>query len=86
MRIAALIAAAALVALGPAAAFAQDWPTRPVTMIAPFAAGGPLDALARILQPALGDARGQPIIIENVPGGGDTTGSLRVSQAAWLRI
>ena len=82
MRIAALIVAAAPLALGPAAALAQDWPTRPVTMIAPFAAGGPLDTLARILQPALGDALGQPIIIENVPGGGGTTGSLRVSQAA----
>ncbi len=61
---------------------AQDWPTRPVTLIAPFAAGGPLDSLARSLQPTLGDALGQPIVIENVPGGGGMTGSLRVSQAA----
>jgi tripartite-type tricarboxylate transporter receptor subunit TctC len=61
---------------------AQDWPTRPVTLIAPFAAGGPLDTLARILQPTLGEALGQQIIIENVPGGGGMTGSLRVSQAA----
>ncbi len=82
MRIAATMAAAALGALGPAAAVAQDWPTRPVTMIAPFAAGGPLNSLARILQAALGEALGQPIIIENVPGGGGTTGSLRVAQAA----
>ncbi len=64
-----------------APAVADDWPTRPVTLVAPFAAGGPLDSLARILQPALGQALGQPVIIENVPGGGGMTGSLRVSQA-----
>lgn len=72
---------AALAALASSAA-AQDWPTRPVTLIAPFAAGGPLDTLARILQPTLGEVLGQQIIIENVPGGGGMTGSLRVSQAA----
>src|SRR5581483_2993578 len=64
-----------------APAVADDWPTRPVTLVAPFAAGGPLDSLARILQPSLGQALGQPVIIENVPGGGGMTGSLRVSQA-----
>ena len=63
-------------------AAAQDWPTRPVTMVVPFAAGGPMDTLARILQPALGETLGQPIVIENQPGGGGMTGSLRVSQAA----
>ena len=51
-------------------------------MVVPFAPGGPIDTLARILQPTLGETLGQPIIIENVPGGGGTTGSLRVSQAA----
>ena len=51
-------------------------------MVVPFAAGGPIDTLARILQPTLGETLGQPIIIENVPGGGGMTGSLRVSQAA----
>jgi tripartite-type tricarboxylate transporter receptor subunit TctC len=60
---------------------AQDWPTRPVTMVVPFAAGGPMDSLARILQPTLGETLGQPIIIENQPGGGGMTGSLRVAQA-----
>ena len=53
-----------------------------MTMVVPFAAGGPMDTLARILQPALGETLGQQIIIENVPGGGGMTGSLRVSQAA----
>jgi tripartite-type tricarboxylate transporter receptor subunit TctC len=64
------------------AAAAQDWPTRPVTMVVPFAAGGPMDTLARILQPTLGETLGQPIIIENQPGGAGMTGSLRVAQAA----
>jgi tripartite-type tricarboxylate transporter receptor subunit TctC len=77
--------AAALTALTSTASaqdFHKDWPNRPVTMVVPFAAGGPMDSLARILQPTLGEALGQPIIIENSPGGGGITGSLRVSQAA----
>jgi len=60
----------------------KDWPSRPMTMVVPFAAGGPMDSLARILQPTLGETLGQPIIIENAPGGGGMTGSLRVSQAS----
>src|SRR6187551_3745366 len=75
-----LLSIAALLALTGAAA-GQDWPSRPLTMVVPFAAGGPMDSLARILQPTLGETVGQPIIIENVPGGGGMTGSLRVSQA-----
>ena len=63
-------------------ASAQDWPSRPLTMVVPFAAGGPMDSLARILQPTLAETLGQPIIVENSPGGGGMTGSLRVSQAA----
>jgi tripartite-type tricarboxylate transporter receptor subunit TctC len=63
-------------------ASAEDWPSRPVTMVVPFAAGGPMDTLARILQPTLGETLGKPIIIENQPGGGGMTGSLRVAQAA----
>lgn len=76
-----LLFVAALAALATDAA-AQDWPSRPLTMVVPFAAGGPMDTLARILQPTLGETLGQQIIVENVPGGGGMTGSLRVSQAA----
>ena len=76
-----LLLIAALLALT-GAATGQDWPNRPLTMVVPFAAGGPMDSLARILQPTLGETLGQPIIIENQPGGGGMTGSLRVSQAA----
>jgi tripartite-type tricarboxylate transporter receptor subunit TctC len=74
------IAAALILFVSSAAA--QDWPSRPMTMVVPFAAGGPMDTLARILQPTLGETLGQSIIIENVPGGGGMTGSLRVSQAS----
>jgi len=76
-----LTALLVLVALATPAS-AEDWPTRPVTMVVPFAAGGPMDTLARILQPTLGETLGKPIIIENQPGGGGMTGSLRVAQAA----
>jgi tripartite-type tricarboxylate transporter receptor subunit TctC len=81
-RIGLVVAAAALAMQGLPSALAQDWPTRTVTMIAPFAAGGPLDTLARILQPTLSETLGQQIVIENVPGGGGMTGSLRVAQAS----
>ena len=82
MLIRSLLLTAMLGAAGLNGAAAQDWPSRPLTMVVPFAAGGPMDSLARILQPTLGEAIGQSIIIENVPGGGGMTGSMRVSQAA----
>lgn len=63
-------------------AAAQDWPSRAVTMVVPFAAGGPIDTLARVLQPTLSETLGQQIIVENSPGGGGMTASLRVAQAA----
>jgi tripartite-type tricarboxylate transporter receptor subunit TctC len=47
-------------------ASAQEFPTRPVTMVVPFAAGGPIDLLGRLIQPALAKALGQPVVIENV--------------------
>jgi tripartite-type tricarboxylate transporter receptor subunit TctC len=73
-------AAASMLTIGGAAA--QDWPTRPVTMVVAFAAGGPVDVLARNLQPFLIETLGQNVIIENVGGGGGTTGSLKVAHAA----
>jgi tripartite-type tricarboxylate transporter receptor subunit TctC len=60
---------------------AQDWPTRAVTMIVPFAAGGPLDAGGRILAPYLGDSLHQSVIVENVVGAGGMAGSARVAKA-----
>jgi tripartite-type tricarboxylate transporter receptor subunit TctC len=79
MRIAALLVATLTLA---GAAQAQDWPTRPLTMVVPFAAGGPIDVIARIVQRRLGEILGQQIVVENIGGGAGMTGSLRVAQAS----
>ena len=65
-----------------AAASAQTYPNRPVTMVIPFAAGGPTDVLGRLVGQRMGEVLGQQVIIENVGGAGGMTGSLRVAQAA----
>ena len=75
-----LLFAAALAVFATQAA-AQNWPTRPLTMVVPFAAGGPIDTLGRVLQQPLSEALGQQVIIENATGGGGMTGSLRVANA-----
>src|SRR5215475_12186622 len=62
-------------------ATAQDWPTRPVTMVVPFAAGSASDTLARILGARLSEVLGQQVIIENVGGAGGMTGVARVAKA-----
>lgn len=72
---------AALVASAPAA-MAQDWPTRPVTMVVPYAAGSPSDVFARVLAPRLSELLGRPVLIENIAGAGGMTGSARVAKAA----
>jgi tripartite-type tricarboxylate transporter receptor subunit TctC len=66
---------------GAAQAQFQDWPARPLTMVVPFAAGGPVDTLGRILAQYLGQVLGKQVIVDNVPGGSGMTGSLRVSHA-----
>ncbi len=71
---------AALVALGPVA-FAQDWPTRPMTLVVPFAAGGSSDAIARIVADGLHNRLGQPVLVETVGGAGGMLGSNRVAKA-----
>src|SRR4051812_613889 len=62
-------------------AVAQDWPTRPVTMVVPFAAGSASDTLARILGARVSEVLGQQVIIENVGGAGGMTGVARVAKA-----
>ena len=65
-----------------ASALAQDWPTRPVTMIVPFAAGGAFDVLGRVLAPRISEVLGRQIVIENVAGAGGVTAAIRVARAA----
>jgi tripartite-type tricarboxylate transporter receptor subunit TctC len=74
------IAAALLAAIPPAAA--QAWPTRPMTMVVPFAAGGASDVIARILAQGLRMELGQSVVVENVGGAGGMVGSIRVAKAA----
>jgi tripartite-type tricarboxylate transporter receptor subunit TctC len=64
------------------AAQAQDYPNRPVTLIIPFAAGGPTDVLGRAMGQKLGEILGQTVVIENVGGAGGMLGGSRVAKAA----
>src|ERR1700754_2131960 len=76
--------AAAFVAILAAAlpAAAQSYPTRPITVVVPFPAGGPSDVVARIVAEGMGRVLGQTMVIENVGGGGGTIGGARVATAA----
>ena len=63
-------------------ALAQDYPTRPVTLVVPFAAGGPTDTVARILGNAMMPLLKQPIVVENATGAGGTIAATKVARAA----
>jgi tripartite-type tricarboxylate transporter receptor subunit TctC len=82
MKTAAVVLAVAVAAGHCASAQAQPYPSRPVTMIVPFPAGGPTDTLARILGERMRVSLGQPILIENVTGAGASIGVSRAAQAA----
>jgi tripartite-type tricarboxylate transporter receptor subunit TctC len=71
-----------LAALTAVTARADSYPQRPITMVVPFAAGGPTDIVARIVAEPMSKALGQQVVIENVTGAGGTTGITRASQAA----
>jgi tripartite-type tricarboxylate transporter receptor subunit TctC len=60
---------------------AQDWPTRPITMVVPFGAGGAVDSMARIIAPRLSQILGQQVIIENIGGAGGMAGAARIAKA-----
>jgi tripartite-type tricarboxylate transporter receptor subunit TctC len=78
-RIGTIVAIAIVLAALPAAA--QDWPAKPISMVIPFAPGGALDVVARIVSPRLSEVLGKPVIIENVGGAGGMTGGQRVAKA-----
>ncbi len=64
------------------AAGAQTFPTKPMTMIIPFAAGGPQDVIGRIIAQRISEILGQQVVVENIGGAGGMTGSRRVADAA----
>ena len=72
---------ASLMVLTAAHASAQDFPKRPITMVVPFAPGGPTDTVARVTAESMGRILGQTIVVENVAGAGGTIGSNRVVRA-----
>ncbi len=78
VRIAVSLAASVLTT----AAFGQAYPSRPITVIVPYAAGGSVDAVARIMAPRLAERLGQSVLIENVAGAGGIVGTQRAARAA----
>jgi tripartite-type tricarboxylate transporter receptor subunit TctC len=64
------------------AAQAQTFPSKPITLIVPFAAGGPSDAIGRLVGKSMSETLGQQVVVENVAGAGGTTAAARVSKAA----
>jgi tripartite-type tricarboxylate transporter receptor subunit TctC len=74
IAVAALVAATAPVA-------AQDWPTRPMTMVVAYAAGGPVDTIARLFAQRLSEVLGQQVVVENIGGAGGMVGASRVAKA-----
>ena len=74
-----LTAGAAAVSAMSHIAGAQTYPSRSVTMVVPFAAGGPVDTLARIVAERMRTSLGQPVVIENVTGAGGSIGAGRVA-------
>ena len=73
----ALLVAAVVTAVWSVAAEAQSFPSRPITMVVPYAAGGVFDTMARIIAVQMGELLGQSVIVENVTGAGGIIGVQR---------
>lgn len=80
-RIAVSMLAASAALLPASTAMAQDYPTQPVTIVVPFAAGGPTDTVARLLAQAMSADLGQQVVVQNVGGAGGTLGAGQVAAA-----
>jgi tripartite-type tricarboxylate transporter receptor subunit TctC len=78
----AAIAALALAALPLGSANAQTYPSRPITMVVPFAAGGPTDTVARLMAESMSRTLGQQVVVENIGGAGGTRAAGQVAKAA----
>jgi tripartite-type tricarboxylate transporter receptor subunit TctC len=70
-----------LTASGARHAMAQAWPTKSLTLVVPYSAGGSQDAVSRLLAPGLSEALGQQVVVENVGGAGGTLGVTRIAKA-----
>src|SRR3954470_10006933 len=82
VRLTLLLAAMLCTAIfGATPATSQSWPTRPVTLIVPYAAGGSVDVVARVVANKLSDRLGQTVVVENAPGAGGVTGTHRAARA-----
>ena len=68
LRAGALLAVVVLLPASGRYAYAQDYPTKPIRMLNPLAAGGPTDILARMISPPLSESLGKPIVVDNRPG------------------
>ena len=64
------------------AAQAQDFPTRQITIVVPFSAGGPTDTIARILADRMRVSLGQPVVVDNITGASGSIGGARMARAA----
>jgi tripartite-type tricarboxylate transporter receptor subunit TctC len=78
----ALLAAVLVISAGVSSARAQSYPTKPVTVVIPLAAGGAVDTMVRTMTESMRSSLGQPVLVENVGGAGGTTGITRVARSA----
>ena len=76
-----IIAAVGALVAATAPAAAQDWPTRPLTMVVPFAAGGAFDVMGRVFTPRMSESLGQQVIVENIGAAAGIVGTNRVAKA-----
>src|SRR4051812_39945468 len=81
MNIKSLRLAAGLALIASTVAHAQSYPTKQITVIVPFAAGGPTDTVARLVSQSMSKSLGQQVMVENVGGAGGTIGAARVAKA-----
>ena len=85
-RFARLACAAALLALSVSSATAQNYPARQITLVVPFAPGGPADFLGRLIGQKMGEDLGQQVVIDNRPGANTIIGAQAVAKAAARRL